>query len=261
MTTDGYRISLISMASRCGGAEENLDHICQYIHRAGRDGAQLAVFPELALTGYCLRHAWETALPLSHPYVEVLRRTALDCGVTVLVGMAERSEKAIRITQLVCGADGTLDIYHKTHLGMREKQVFSPGSALPVFGKTMPFGILICYDMHFPEAAATLRAGGAKLIISPHASPVKAGSREAVWARYMPARAYDNRVYVACCNACGKNGCGTEFSGGLALYSPDGCIMDSDFYGREGLLTGSIAPVTFKSGSDFPIHRRPELYW
>lgn len=254
------KAALISMESRCGQAEENLRRICAYIARAGSEGARLAVFPELALTGYCLRHADTTALPLSHPFVAVLSRAAQENGVTALVGMAERTGETLWASQLVCGLDGTVEVYRKTHLGIREQPVFTPGDCLPVFDGTPPFGILLCYDMHFPEAAAALRTRGAELIAVPHAVPVMAGERAAVWARYMPARAYDNRMYVLCCNACGENGCGTAFSGGVAVYDPDGHIAAADFSGRETLLIVELKPIRFDGAKDFPSHRRSELY-
>ena len=248
------------MESRCGRTGQNLERICAYMVQAGREGAQLAVFPELALTGYCLSHAKETALPMSHPYVETLCMAARECGVTALVGMAERMDDSYWITQLICGNDGSLKLYRKTHLGTREKEIFSAGDRLAVYNGDVPFGVLICYDMHFPEAAATLRANGAGLIAVPHAVPIKAGSRESIWSRYMPARAYDNRVYVACCNACGTNGCGTFFSGGIAVYAPDGSVTFADFSGREILHTVMLEWMSFGGGKNFPLHRRPELY-
>jgi predicted amidohydrolase len=158
-----------------------------------------------------LSHAKETALPSDHALAEKLRQTAKLFHVTAAVGMAERGSDAFWSTQLVCGADGTLGVYRKTHLGSREKAVFSAGDALPVFHDPIPFGIGICYDMHFPEAAAAMRAQGATLIVSPHAAPVKAGQRSEVWMKYMPARAYDNRVFVACCNMCGTTAAERNF--------------------------------------------------
>lgn len=260
MDKNTYKAALVSMESRCGQTERNMERICEYMVRAGRESAQMVVFPELALTGYCLSHVKETALSVSHPCVKTLCMTAHESGVTALVGMAERTADSYWVTHLICGSDGSLKLYRKTHLGTREKEVFSAGDRLVVFEEEVPFGVLICYDMHFPEAAATLRAAGAGMIVSPHASPVKAGSRENVWARYMPARAYDNRLYVACCNACGENGCGTVFSGGIALYAPDGSVAFADFSGREILYSVILDQMSFNGGKNFPLYRRPELY-
>ncbi len=255
------KIALVVMESHCKKPEENLANICGYIEKAGREGAKIAVFPEAALTGYCLAHATEQALLLSHSLVERVRQTAARTGVTALVGMTEREGERIFISQLVCGGDGAFGVYRKTHLGGREKAFFSAGASLRVFDGPLPFGIGICYDMHFPEAAAAMRARGARIIAAPHASPAKAGSRAEIWARYMPARAYDNRVYVACCNACGENGCGTQFSGGAALYAPDGSLVDADFSGGACMLTAAIRPMNFESSLDFPAHRRTDLYF
>lgn len=258
---DSYKIALVVMESRCGEIEENLKRVCGYIKKAGREGAKIAVFPEAALTGYCPAHAKETALFLSHPAVRKVRQTAADCGVTALVGLAEREGEKIFISQLVCGGEGAFGVYRKTHLGPREKAVFCAGDSLDVFFTPVPIGIGICYDMHFPEAAAALRMRGAKVIAAPHACPEKSGPREDVWTRYMPARAYDNRVHIACCNACGKNGCGVGFSGGAVLYAPDGRSAAADFSGNERMLTAAVEPVCFEGARDFPQHRRPKLYF
>jgi predicted amidohydrolase len=256
-----YKIALVVMESRCGAIKENLKRICEYIKKAGREGAKIVVFPEAALTGYCPAHAKKTALLLSHPAVQKVRQTAAGCGITALVGLAERDGEKVFISQLMCGGEGALGVYRKTHLGPREKAVFCAGDSLDVFFTPVPVGICICYDIHFPEATAALRTRGAKILAAPHASPKKAGSRAEVWARYMPARAYDNRMYVACCNACGRNGCGVEFSGGAVLYAPDGSSAAADFSGNERMLTAVVEPVCFEGARDFPQHRRPELYF
>lgn len=254
------RIALISMESHCGDTQKNLNRVCAYLEEAGEKGAEIAVFPEAALNGYCLLHAQKNALPLSHAVVGTLRRTAKKCGLTALVGMIEREGNQIFISQLVCGADGCFGVYRKTHLGAREKNIFAAGDSLKVFDAAVPLGVAICYDMHFPEAAAALRARGAKMIAAPHASPAKAGLRSDVWARYMTARAYDNRIYVACCNACGSNGCGVGFSGGAALYAPGGNLIAADFSGGACMLLAEAEPFCFTGAKNFPAHRRRELY-
>ena len=228
-TQSGYKIALVVMESNCNQPEENASQMCASVQRAGERGAQAVLFPEASLTGYCPGHATELAIGIEHILVEKLRQAAKKSGIKVVAGIMERAGGRLYISQLVCGPEGSLQVYRKAHLGVREKEVFYAGDALKVFDAPMPFGIGICYDMHFPEAAAAMRAGGARLLLAPHASPVKAGPRLEVWARYMPARAYDNRVYVACCNACGSNGCGTVFSGGAAVYAPDGSVLAADF--------------------------------
>ena len=260
MRHESYKISLVVMESICGKTARNMERICAYMEQAGREGARLVVFPELSLTSYCLEHAADAALPLSHPYIDVLQEAAQKAGITALVGMVEAGDTTCYISQLVCGMDGSLQVYRKTHLGEREKSVFSAGDNIPVFQAEWPLGIGICYDMHYPELAATVRQRGAELIASPHASPGKAGRREDVWAKYMPARAYDERVYVACCNACGSNGCGTEFAGGMAVYAPNGSVAAADFSGKEAMMTLELSSVSFEGAKDFPMHRRPELY-
>ncbi|MDR2975478.1 MAG: hypothetical protein LBV00_12360 [Propionibacteriaceae bacterium] len=260
MTHPASVISVVALESRCGATARNLASILSRMRQAADAGATLVAFPEASLTGYCVDHAAQIGLRLNDPAIDEAREAARDLRLTALIGLVERSEDALFISQVACDAQGALHVFRKTHLGRREHAVFSPGDGLTV-GEGRPcLGVGICYDMHFPEVASTLRARGAELIVSPHASPVKAGQRDEVWARYMPTRAYDNRVYVACCNASGTNGCGTVFASGVAVYDPDGTLVSGDFCAEETMVTAELTPRTYAGGKDFPQYRRPELY-
>ncbi|MEG1849100.1 MAG: nitrilase, partial [Oscillospiraceae bacterium] len=101
-------------------------------------------------------------------------------------------------------------------------------------------------------------------------SPARAGDRRALWMKFLPARAYDSRIFLACCNLLGDNGMGTVFSGGAMAFSPDGGLLAEDFSGKEGLLLVSLSDAALRpyrqtarasmSATYFPAGRRPELY-
>jgi predicted amidohydrolase len=254
------RVSLVCMESRCGDLPGNTARINGFIAEAGRHGAGLVVFPELALSGYCLKHGVDNGVAVDSSIIVQLQQAALDAGVIALVGAIEQAAGRFFDTQFVLGLE-RVQGYRKTHLGSREAAVFAAGDQLPVFGpQGNQFGIGICYDLHFPEVCSTMRSRGAQLITAPHAAPVRAGDREAVWNRYLPARAYDNRIPVLACNLTGSNGCGTDFPGGVAVYGPTGDVLAADFCGAERILTVELPDLQFSGGKDFPAHRRPELY-
>ena len=88
--------------------------------------------------------------------------------------------------------------------------------------------------------------------------------------RCLPARAYDNTVYVGACNASGDNGLGTSFGGGSMILDPRGSVMAEDFSG-SGMVTADLTsePLDriraegYESMRDlyFLDKRRPELYY
>lgn len=263
------KLALAVMESSYDNREHNFNCIKDRIIQSAKRGIQMLVFPELSLTGYCPECADKTAINLDHAMVHSLCKLAGKYHMTVLVGCAEKTERKPYISQLVCNANGTLQCYRKTHLGKREQEFFRAGDTLPVFHGKIPFGVALCYDTHFPEVSTTLTLEGARLIVAPHASPSMAGLRKTVWDKYLPARAYDNRVYVACCNQCGTNGNGTVFSGGSVVYTPEGTILCEGYSETESILVAELslsATERYRDRNDlqykkfYLAHRRPELY-
>jgi len=266
------RIALVQMQSHLGMVEKNLNKIEGYISEAADGGSDIICFPEMCLQGYSRDKAGLTSVRLPGEITGRISRRAVDNGITVLVGMAEKDDlERVYITQLAFFPDGSIDKYRKTHLGKSEKPHFTPGDDLPVFstGKAR-FGIQICWDMHFPEVSAILSLKGAEIIFAPHASPVIVGDRRAIWMKYMAARAYDNSVFVAACNLVGEDGCGQEFCGGALVLDPKGNTLAESFGQGEGMLVADLDPELINTirmrksksmrDSFFLDGRRPDLY-
>ena len=119
-------------------------------------------------------------------------------------------------------------------------------------------GMLICYDVEFPENARKLALRGTDLIVAPTANMVPF---DVIATTIVPARAYENQVYVAYANYCGSEN-GLEYCGLSCVAAPDGC--DAARAGRDeeliiceldhGLLTASRRTATYLAD------RRPQLY-
>jgi len=151
----------------------DVDAAVQVIHdfaaRAEAADVDLLVFPECFLQGYLVTeqhvraHAFEVASP---EFTELLARLAAIRPVLVL-GMIERSGGAYYNTALILRAGQVTGRYRKTFLTAGE-QVFTAGDAYPVFDCAgVRFGINICYDAQFPQAAAAVAAAGARLLLLP----------------------------------------------------------------------------------------------
>ena len=150
--------------------------------------------------------------------------------------------------------------YRKTHLyGAEEKRLFQPGDSLVLAElEGWKVGILICYDVEFPEAVRTLVMAGAELIAVPTAliEPFDIVSRTLI-----PARAFENQVYVAYAGMCGREG-NLGYCGLSCIVGPDG--KDLARAGSDpSLLFAEIDPSAISKGrqtNPYLSDRRAELY-
>jgi N-carbamoylputrescine amidase len=193
---------------------------------------------------------------------------AREKGVVILAGLIEPADgKGPCISQMVAGPDGLLGFYRKSHLSPKEKEVFSAGKEIPLFhyGETL-FGIQLCYETHLPELSTIMALKGAHIIFAPHASP--RGSPEAKlrsWKRHLPARAFDNALFVIGCNQVGRNREGFDFPGVVLALNPYGRAIGS-YSGEEekvifmDLEGEEIRQVRGHRMRYFLPGRRPQLY-
>ncbi len=266
------RIALVQMQAETGNVKKNLQKITEFVLAAAEQRVDMICFPELCITGYNKSKGFLTPEKIPGSSSEVLRNLSRHTGMVIMAGLPEEStlEKPY-IAHLVLFPDGRIATYRKTHLGKSETDGFMPGENLPVFsGEMAQFGIGICWDMHFPELSTVLALKGAEIIFAPHASPRIMGNRRKSWLKYLPARAYDNGVYIAACNLVGSDGSGKEFCGGAMVLDPKGNVVAEAFDVGENLLVVDLSadPINrmrqherkVMSGSFFLDFRRPELY-
>ncbi len=204
--------------------EQSLSRLEDATASAAAGGAQLLVCPEASLTGY--------NIPLS-----IARKVAVDCQGTVTdrirtlcqqheialaYGYIERDGEQLFNAVNVIDATGELiSHYRKTHLWDElDRTLFSAGDDFaPLFELNgWKVGILICYDIEFPESSRHLALQGADLIIAPTALMAPWTLVADVMTR---ARAAENQVYFAYANYCGPEG-DLEYVGRSCIVGPDG---------------------------------------
>ena len=292
MLMNDLRIALAQMNCPVGALEANLDKHRALAEQAATREAAAICFPECSLTGYpryddvaMKEHAQTLDGPLARAMVELSARS----GILVLAGFIEAGDNCVYNTQIVAGSGELLGSYRKVHLCAPEAAFFAAGSDLPVwkYNRTT-FGVQICFDNHFAEAARVLALRGAEVIFCPYGSPgpcTEEGgdAKRARWLRYQPARAFDNSMYLCVVNQVGATGyppaddgdlkskpedthCGVaEFPGGSMVINPWGEVIAQAKAAAEDLLIVDLPAEPRQQKmqdkiQDFRRYRRPELY-
>ncbi len=264
-------IRIATVVCRCplGRVKRNLKRTRYWTLRARNKGAALVCFPELNLTGYSNREEIVGhAISANGSEVDALVRLATDQRIALLVGFAEKNDAgAIYASHMLITPQGRTAVYRKLHLAPPETEHFSPGEVLPVFRWSgIRFGIQLCYDAHFPDLSTQMAEAQADVIFIPHASPRgQAADKHQSWMRHLPARAFDNGLFVVACNQTGDNENGLIFPGNAVVFSPSGEIIESRLSGDSGMIVTDltadrIAHVHNHRMRYFFPNRRPGIY-
>lgn len=166
------RIAVAQYAPTVGDMDGNREAALSWVRRAAAGGVDLVVLPELASSGYVLsseEEASRTAQSADHgALVEALAEVCAESRMHCIVGVNEQRGSVRHNSAVLVGPGGTVATYRKLHLFNDEKTWFEPGGELPVVD--LPFGrvgMVICYDLWFPEAARALALAGAEVIAVP----------------------------------------------------------------------------------------------
>jgi N-carbamoylputrescine amidase len=264
-------IRIAAVVANCpvGEIEANLSAMKKAAGRAADGNAALVCFPELNITGYCNRPELSAAaLSFSGPEVKAASAIAASHGIVILAGLAEKDAAGnVYASHLVLKPGGGVQRYRKVHIAPPERGIFSPGDAVPVFEAAgIRFGIQLCYDAHFPELSAVMTAKGAEVIFIPHASPRgDAEEKHTSWMRHLPARAFDNSVFIVAANQTGENCKGLTFPGNVVVIGPSGEVIGKDLSGGESIFFADLKQKDLETVRGhamrhfFP-NRRPDLY-
>ena len=201
-------IAVVQMSPRLGEAEDNLVKMSEMIARiAASQKVVLIVFPELVTSGTELGLRFtDLAQRVPGPTVNMIAQRANEYGVYVAFGMVtkERVESVLYNSAILIGPEGDLvDVYNKIHLRGEERMAFREGFKIPVIETEVgTLGLMIGYDLAFPEVARSLVLDGAEIICvlaNWEASQVDE------WKTFLRARAYENAVYMAGANRAGED--------------------------------------------------------
>lgn len=224
-------LAAIQMEVKLGEKEKNIEHSLNLITEAAEKGAKLIVLPELCNTGYAFSTK-EEVYPLAEKVfqgetVDAWTKTAEKLGVYICGGIAELDEDGIRLfnTSVLVGPNGYIGRYRKLHLWNTEKYFFEPGDeGLPVFHTPIgKIGMLICYDMWFPEAFRTLALKGADLVCCP-VNWVDSRNEEIrnMGTNMAIVNANNNNFFVVAADRIGKER-RARFPGRSIIVDPNGC--------------------------------------
>ncbi len=262
----------IQLDTKLAKISENRERILDFTSQAADRGAQLVVFPECALSGYVfdtLDEARKSSETVPGPFTAALEQLCRKTQVYVVAGLLEAAGDCVYNSAVLCGPAGLLGVYRKTHLpflGVDRLTTLGPGPYEVFDTPVGRLGMLICYDLRFPEASRCLTLLGAEILILPTNWPVGADASPEYTA---PARAVENRIFVVAVNRAGVEK-GISFIGKSQIVEPSGRrLAIAQTTGEEMILARFdpararekrlvITPGVFEI--DTVGDRRPELY-
>jgi 5-aminopentanamidase len=236
------RVAACQIDPQIGEVEANLDRIERAVADAAGAGARLAVLPEAAVTGYAFA-SLDEARPIARRATALaadrLRAVAGTHRLTVIAGTLEAEGDAVYNAAVLATPDGRQVTYRKMHLPFLGVDRFAtPGPEPPwvVEVDGLRIGVLICYDLRFPEAARVCALDGADLICLPTNWPIGVDFHPDLFA---PARAAENHCYLLAADRVGTER-GTTFMGRSVFVDPDGQRLGMASSTGEELLVGEV---------------------
>jgi predicted amidohydrolase len=266
-------VACCQLAPKIGDLAYNRTLTERAIRSAALQGAQVVVLPELVQSGYLFADR-EEALALSEtrdgPTLSLWQALARELNVVVVGGFCERlDDDELANSAALIDARGLRAVYRKAHLWDGEKGIFSAGDAAPPVVETIHgrIGVLICYDLEFPEWVRLPALAGADLICAPvnwPDGPRPQTERPAEVLR-VQANASVNRLFIAACDRYGHER-GVGWVQGSVIVDADGYPLagPAEQGGEQILLaTLNLAEARNKRISernDLHRDRRPQLY-
>jgi predicted amidohydrolase len=267
-------IAVCQLALSVGDVAGNRAAAAAAIAEAAEHGADLVVLPELCDTGYMFSGAEEAralAAPAADsPTLRHWRALSVQYATTIVAGFCELGDDGrLYNSAAVVSGDEIRTVYRKAHLWDAENLIFTPGDEPPPV-VDLPFGrvgLMICYDLEFPEWVRLPVLGGADVITAPvnwPASEVPAGERPCDVVR-VQAGASMNRVFIAVADRCRAER-GVSWVGGTVIVSPDGYPLAGPVTADRPAVLAASCDLTqardkrLNAHNDVLTDRRPTLY-
>jgi predicted amidohydrolase len=220
-------VTLAQVKCRLHDKGANLKRMASVVRKTK---GRVVVFPEMNLTGYLPRDdLFKLSEPMDGPTLKAVSKLAKETKKDIVFGAPVRDEKVhghIYNSCLLATGDGRLQRYDKTYLPnfgpFEERVFFSHGTeAVVAQGLHARLGLMVCYDMFFPELAKLESLMGAQILVNISAAPTTSGPS---FRKVMPARAVENGVFLAYTNMVGVHG-SLVFGGGSVMYGPKGEVV------------------------------------
>ncbi|WP_223542868.1 nitrilase family protein [Pseudomonas sp. GL-B-12] len=266
-------VACCQLAPKIGDLAYNRTLTERAIRQAAFQGAQVVVLPELVQSGYLFADRFE-ALSLAEttdgPILQLWHALARELNLVIVGGFCERLPgDELANSAAMIDANGLRAVYRKAHLWDAEKDIFTAGDAPPPVVETVHgrLGMLICYDLEFPEWVRLPALAGADLLCAPvnwPDGPRPQTERPAEVLR-VQANASVNRMFIAACDRYGHER-GVGWVQGSVIVDADGYPLagPAEQGGEQMLLaTLNLAEARNKrisARNDLHKDRRPQLY-
>lgn len=268
MTT---RVACCQLPLHVGDTTGNMTTARTAIEEAARDGARIVVLPELTSSGYVFADRAELeslAETRDGPAITEWANLAEAFGLTIVAGFPEAAGDAVYNSAAVVDPTGLRGVYRKAHLWDTENAVFDRADDLPLLLDTDygRIGVMVCYDIEFPEWVRAVALQGADLLCAPVNWPLlprPVGERPTEQVRVL-AGAGMNRMAIAVCDRAGVER-GQDWVGGSVITDADGYPMAIAEYGTPGRITADVDLAAsrikrFNDNNDVHADRRTDLY-
>lgn len=231
------RAALVQKKHRLADKEKNLKIIEE---TAEGEDSDLLVFPEMFLTGYKIMDKIRyQAEKIPGPSSTRISNIAANNDTNIICGMPEevKNDARLRNTALLATSDGELHSYRKSYLAnfgpFDEKRYFQPEDRLPVFETPIgKIGVVICYDLFFPELTKSYSQKDVEVIVAISASP---SVTRKYFERVLPSRAIETTSFMLYSNLVGREE-DMFFWGGATALSPKGNMIGKAEYFEEDIL-------------------------
>ena len=218
------RAGIIQFDVCIGDVKRNLATAKRHMIRLARQGVRLVVLPEMWSTGFENKRLQKLS-ETTRPILEDLAGLSKHLHLTIIGSLPENRPDGVYNTAYVVDRDGSIaGVYQKTHLFSQtgEDRYFRPGhEALVAKTSLGPIGLMICYDLRFPELCRCLTLRGANMVVVMAQWPAV---RVAHWEALLKARAIENQLFVLGVNRCGQDS-DLMYAGHSRIISPYGEII------------------------------------
>lgn len=218
------RAGIIQFDVNLGDVDANLKRVKQHIRGLADQGIQLIVLPEMWSTGFANKNL-DRLSETTPRILDQISRLAKEAKTIIIGSLPEKVEGKIFNTAYLVDEKGSISAtYQKIHLFSLtgEDRRFHRGRRSVVCRTSLgPVGLLICYDLRFPELCRSITLQGAKIVVVMAQWP---DSRAAHWKTLLAARAIENQVFVLAANRCGQDH-DLGYAGHSRIISPCGEVL------------------------------------
>jgi len=254
-----FKAASVQFDIKLGDVDYNLSYVLSEIRRLSREGVRLIVLPEMWSTGY----AWRKLGRLSERTPEILEefKKVSKKGIVIIGSMPEKDGEDIYNTAYVIDSGKLTGKYRKIHLftPVKEDYFLKAGNEPLLCNSSLgKIGVLICYDVRFPELPRKLTLEGAEILAIPAEWP---HPRLDHWKTILKARAIENQLFVIAANRCGKQGM-VRFCGNSMIVNPWGEVIAEAKEDEVTIIADVDLSLVAKYRKDMPAlkGRREEVY-